>query len=61
MAFSPARTLTYLNDGCGRDQYISSINGGFFPIKQATKIHEIGNLHDLMQELSRKNNGPNSL
>ena len=53
--------MTYLNDGQGRDAYISSINGGFFPRKQATKIHEVGKRLFNMQAPSRKNNAPNSI
>ena len=42
--FIPAKHQFYFNDGYGRDTYIFNNNGGFSPSKEATKIHEVGNL-----------------
>lgn len=40
--FSPAKAQFYYPDGTGRDPYVFQNNGGFYPMKQAHKIEELG-------------------
>ena len=42
MPGSPAKTLAYGHNGGGRDSYIAGNNGGFYPQKQTTGVHQLG-------------------
>jgi len=38
----PSKTQTYNRDGLGRDSYIATTNGGFYPDRKTNGIEEIG-------------------
>ena len=44
--YIPSKHSFYMNDGYGRDTYISVNNGSFSPSKETTKIHEVGKFLD---------------
>lgn len=39
---NPAKTLHYNQDGNGRDTYIYTHNGGFYPSRKTNGVEEIG-------------------
>ena len=41
---NPAKTLHYNQDGNGRDTYIHTFNGGFYPSRKTNGVEEIGKL-----------------
>ena len=42
---NPAKTLSYHNDGNGRDSYIFNTNGGFYPEVKTNGVEELGKSH----------------